>query len=61
MDDSSAGNGTFISLAPQAHTLHKMLPAHATLLGGIVLRTMAIYLVVLIGVRLSGKREKSAR
>ena len=34
-----------------------MLPEHATLLGGIVLRTMAIYLVVLIGVRLSGKRE----
>jgi uncharacterized membrane protein YcaP (DUF421 family) len=34
-----------------------MLPEHAHILGGIVLRTIAVYLVVLIGVRLSGKRE----
>ena len=34
-----------------------MLPEHAHILGGIVLRTVAVYLVVLIGVRLSGKRE----
>jgi uncharacterized membrane protein YcaP (DUF421 family) len=34
-----------------------MLPEHAHIIGGIVLRTIAVYLVVLIGVRLSGKRE----
>src|SRR5438094_9538910 len=34
-----------------------MLPAHLPVLGEIVLRTAAIYLVVLLGVRLSGKRE----
>ena len=34
-----------------------MLPAHAHILAEIVLRTAVIYLVVLIGVRLSGKRE----
>jgi uncharacterized membrane protein YcaP (DUF421 family) len=34
-----------------------MLPPHWHVLGEIFLRTMAIYLVVLIGVRLSGKRE----
>jgi uncharacterized membrane protein YcaP (DUF421 family) len=34
-----------------------MLPAHVPVLGEIVLRTAVIYLVVLLGVRLSGKRE----
>ena len=34
-----------------------MLPAHLPLIGGIVLRTAVIYLIVLLGVRLSGKRE----
>jgi uncharacterized membrane protein YcaP (DUF421 family) len=34
-----------------------MLPAHLPVLGEIVLRTAAIYMVVLLGVRLSGKRE----
>src|SRR5438094_7744713 len=34
-----------------------MLPAHLPVLGEIVLRTAAIYLVVLLGVRLTGKRE----
>src|ERR1700736_347784 len=34
-----------------------MLPPHLHALGEIFLRTFAIYLVVLIGVRLSGKRE----
>jgi uncharacterized membrane protein YcaP (DUF421 family) len=34
-----------------------MLPPHWHVLGEIFLRTFAIYLVVLIGVRLSGKRE----
>jgi uncharacterized membrane protein YcaP (DUF421 family) len=34
-----------------------MLPTHLPVLGEIVLRTAAIYLVVLLGVRLSGKRE----
>ena len=34
-----------------------MLPTHIPVLGEIVLRTATIYLVVLLGVRLSGKRE----
>jgi uncharacterized membrane protein YcaP (DUF421 family) len=34
-----------------------MLPTHVPILGEIVLRTAVIYLVVLLGVRLSGKRE----
>jgi uncharacterized membrane protein YcaP (DUF421 family) len=34
-----------------------MLPAHLPVLGEIALRTAAIYMVVLLGVRLSGKRE----
>ncbi len=34
-----------------------MLPAHLPAIGEIVLRTSIIYLVVLLGVRLSGKRE----
>jgi uncharacterized membrane protein YcaP (DUF421 family) len=34
-----------------------MLPTHVLVLGEIVLRTAVIYLVVLLGVRLSGKRE----
>jgi uncharacterized membrane protein YcaP (DUF421 family) len=34
-----------------------MLPTHVPVLGEIVLRTAVIYLVVLLGVRLSGKRE----
>src|SRR6201985_1397099 len=34
-----------------------MLPPHWHVLGEIFLRPFAIYLVVLIGVRLSGKRE----
>jgi len=34
-----------------------MLPEHLPVLGEIVLRTAAIYMVVLLGVRLSGKRE----
>ena len=34
-----------------------MLPPHVPILGEIVLRTAVIYLVVLLGVRLSGKRE----
>src|ERR1700746_638222 len=34
-----------------------MLPTHVLVLGEIVLRTAGIYLVVLLGVRLSGKRE----
>jgi uncharacterized membrane protein YcaP (DUF421 family) len=34
-----------------------MLPTHIPVLGEIVLRTAVIYLVVLLGVRLSGKRE----
>jgi uncharacterized membrane protein YcaP (DUF421 family) len=34
-----------------------MLPAHLPVIGEIVLRTSVIYLVVLLGVRLSGKRE----
>jgi uncharacterized membrane protein YcaP (DUF421 family) len=34
-----------------------MLPTHALVLAEIVLRTAVIYLVVLLGVRLSGKRE----
>jgi uncharacterized membrane protein YcaP (DUF421 family) len=34
-----------------------MLPPHVPVLGEIVLRTAVIYLVVLLGVRLSGKRE----
>lgn len=34
-----------------------MLPAHATVLLEIVARSAAVYLIVLIGVRLSGKRE----
>jgi uncharacterized membrane protein YcaP (DUF421 family) len=34
-----------------------MLPTHIPVLGEIALRTAVIYLVVLLGVRLSGKRE----
>ena len=34
-----------------------MFPASTHVLGEIVLRTAVIYLVVLLGVRLSGKRE----
>lgn len=34
-----------------------MFPIHTYILGEIALRTIVIYLVVLIGVRLSGKRE----
>jgi uncharacterized membrane protein YcaP (DUF421 family) len=34
-----------------------MLPAHLTVVGDIVLRTAVIYLFVLLGIRLSGKRE----
>jgi uncharacterized membrane protein YcaP (DUF421 family) len=34
-----------------------MLPTHVPVLGEIVLRTAVIYFVVLLGVRLSGKRE----
>lgn len=34
-----------------------MLPAHLPVVGEIVLRTAVIYVVVLLGVRLSGKRE----
>src|SRR6201987_4057159 len=34
-----------------------MLPASAHVLGEIALRTAAIYFLVLVGVRLSGKRE----
>ena len=34
-----------------------MLPTHLPVIGEIVARTAAIYLVVLLGVRLSGKRE----
>jgi uncharacterized membrane protein YcaP (DUF421 family) len=51
-----ANDGTFIpTLFVGAN--HKMLPPHWHVLGEIFLRTFAIYLVVLIGVRLSGKRE----
>src|SRR5437016_13635098 len=34
-----------------------MIPSHLPVVGEIVLRTFVIYLVVLLGVRLSGKRE----
>jgi uncharacterized membrane protein YcaP (DUF421 family) len=34
-----------------------MLPAHLPVIGEIIVRTAVIYLVVLLGVRLSGKRE----
>jgi uncharacterized membrane protein YcaP (DUF421 family) len=49
-------DGTFIPATPHIGACHKMLP-HWHVLGEIFLRTFAIYLVVLIGVRLSGKRE----
>jgi uncharacterized membrane protein YcaP (DUF421 family) len=49
-------DGTFIPATPLFGAGHKMLP-HWHVLGEIFLRTLAIYLVVLIGVRLSGKRE----
>jgi len=46
-----------VLLLPGNAANHTMLPPHLHVLGEIFLRTFAIYLVVLIGVRLSGKRE----
>ncbi|MGH9514557.1 MAG: DUF421 domain-containing protein [Terriglobales bacterium] len=49
-------DGTFIP-APPFTPIHKMVLPHWQVLVEIFFRTFAIYLVVLIGVRLSGKRE----